>query len=58
MMPKPEYNKSPQWSCYGDMTTEEQDKIYAIVERIAADKDWDMDDIFWDLIIQEIPEEL
>tara|TARA_R100000458_G_C8083100_1_gene117013 strand:- start:364 stop:543 length:180 start_codon:yes stop_codon:yes gene_type:complete len=55
----PEYNKSLHgYSCYGDMTTEEQDKVYAILERIAADKDWNINDIYWDVIIQEIPEEL
>ena len=56
-MAKPEYNISLHGhSCYDHMTSEEQDKVYAILERIAADKDWDIDDINWDVIIQEIPE--
>ena len=56
---KPKYNISLHGhSCYDHMTSEEQDKVYAILERIAADKDWDIDDIYWDVIIQEIPEEL
>ena len=56
-MAEPEYNISLHGhSCYDHMTFEEQDKVYAILERIAADKDWDIDDIYWDVIIQEIPE--
>ena len=56
-MTKPKYNISLHGhSCYDHMTFEEQDKVYAILERIAADKDWDIDDIYWDVIIQEIPE--
>ena len=40
-------------SVYDYMTEKEQDVVYEILERIYADKDWDMDDICWDLIIQE-----
>ena len=35
------------------MTEKEKDVVYEILLRIYADKDWDIDDICWDVIIQE-----
>ena len=53
-MAKPQNNQTLNChSVYDYMTEKEQDVVYEILERIYADKDWDMDDICWDLIIQE-----
>ena len=54
VMAKPQNNQTRNChSVYDYMTEKEQDVVYEILERIYADKDWDMDDICWDLIIQE-----
>ena len=53
-MAKPKNNQTLNcYSVYDYMTEKEQDVVYEILVRIYADKDWDMDDICWDLIIQE-----
>ena len=53
-MAKPQNNQTLNChSVYDYMTEKEKDVVYEILLRIYADKDWDIDDICWDVIIQE-----
>ena len=57
-MAKPKNNQTLNChSVYDYMTEKEQDVVYEILVRIYADKDWDIDDICWDVIIQEDEED-
>ena len=44
-------------SVYDYMTEKAKDVVYEILLRIYADKDWDIDDTCWDVIIQEDEED-
>ena len=57
-MAKPKNNQTLNCdSVYDYMTEKEKDVVYEILLRIYADKDWDIDDICWDVIIQEDEED-